>query len=149
MSLEIEFSNCWNKMPETEEVWGQCIKEMREALKTIHELFELQRNKKLLNIENIKALDPGKVYVVEICPEDASEDIIKSISETCKVHKINIIMLVKGICGVVSVPEGMEVVKKRNIEDRKDVMEAAIQGKEMIQICGNTYRLIEEEKNNH
>lgn len=123
--VQIELSNCWNEMPKTEEVWGQCVQEMREALKNIHKVMTLFREQKCIFVESIKSLDPGKTYIVQVNTDyvfgKELSELLDFVQEICKRVNISFIVIPKEI-NIVSAPEGFDFgEKKPNIGEKKDV----------------------------
>ncbi len=70
-----------------------------------------------LEIESIKALEPGKIYWITISEEflhkyaEDLDEMIKKWREAGKEQNINFIFAIEGIKPV-SVPEGIEIVQK-------------------------------------
>ena len=71
-----------------------------------------------IDIEDIKALDPGKVYAVSldvISNMDAAQNIVETLSDIGKEYNLKFIYLTKGSAELISAPEGIEV-KLTNVE---------------------------------
>ena len=69
-----------------------------------------------LNVENIKALEPGKVYVVEVSPECLEGSFAENLIQFGKDHNIDFLIFPKGFVQVVSAPEGLEVTVTKKSE---------------------------------
>lgn len=66
-----------------------------------------------LNIENIKALEPGKVYVLEVNFFDIDLEVIRRvIEEAARSFDIRFIVIDKNTMEIKSVPDGYDLVKK-------------------------------------
>jgi len=71
------------------------------------------RTKMELNIETIKALDPGKVYVIAIDFSKCVDfDFVDPLLEIGRRYNIAFLFLDKDNMEIISVPEGYEIVKK-------------------------------------
>jgi len=64
-----------------------------------------------IDIEDIKALDPGKVYVITLDSVllEEGQHIAESLNKVGKEHNIKFIIFAKGFAELVSAPEGIEV----------------------------------------
>ena len=70
----------------------------------------------MIDVEHIKALDPGKVYVVEIdalaLGSALAEEFVSQLMSYEKELGLKFILMVKGLAKIISAPEGLEVIQK-------------------------------------
>jgi hypothetical protein len=68
-----------------------------------------------LNVESIKALERGKVYVLEIDNHvfHDNPDVVNNVAELFHQHDITVFVFGKGFAKFVEVPEGMMPVKEK------------------------------------
>jgi len=66
-----------------------------------------------LNVENIKALDPGKIYVVSVDASSVNLDMmVEQLVEIARQFSITFLFIDKDTMEIVSAPKGLKVVKE-------------------------------------
>jgi hypothetical protein len=70
-----------------------------------------------LEIEDIKALDPGKIYAVEFDPTGGLplENALDNLQQVSAEFGLRFVVLLKGSTKVISVPDGLTIVEDGRI----------------------------------
>lgn len=89
-----------------------------------------------INVESIKALEPGKIYILEVLPDalDGATEFVQNIREA---HDLQIILLPKGVAKFVQAPEGYEIVKKEETQPSGSKAEYLTMEVEMLEYLSN------------
>lgn len=76
----------------------------------------------LVDIEKIKALEPGKIYCIEVAQGKLSHDLMQAINAAVKKHGVKFMIFEQGTATVIPAPKNLSITDLLNKEKIQEQM---------------------------